>query len=172
LYGSGEAEATIQGLTGYGPVSPAQWAMEYRRGGLDAFRSRWAVGNAKKLSDEQRQDLFAKLEQYTPDQVIAPQVRVERGAFWTVSDLEIVVEQWYGVTCRSPTSYCHLLHASGLSYQKVEKVFRSQPGAVAADANGGFHMKARSSRPWLLFTDIAVHDWTPFTFDNASAGSG
>jgi transposase len=130
LYGSGEAVATIQRLTGCGPISPAQWVIEYRRGGLDALKSRWAVGNAKKLSDEQRQDLFVKLEQYTPDQVIAPEVRVERGAFWTVSDLETVVEQWYGVTYRSPTSYRNLLHASGLSYQKVEKVYRSQPGAV------------------------------------------
>jgi transposase len=50
--------------------------------------------------------------------------------FWTVSDLQIVVERWYGVTYRSPNSYRSLLHASGLSYQKVEKVYRSQPGAV------------------------------------------
>jgi transposase len=57
-------------------------------------------------------------------------VRVERGSFWTVSDLQIVIEQWYGVTYRSPNSYRSLLHASGLSYQKVEKIYRSQPGAV------------------------------------------
>jgi transposase len=126
----GEAVASIQKLVGCGPVSPAQWAMEYRRGGLDALKSRWAVDNAQKLSDEQRQDLFEKLEQYSPEQVIAPDVRVERGTFWTVSDLEIVVAQWYGVTYRSPTSYRNLLHASGLSYQKVEKLYRSQPGAV------------------------------------------
>lgn len=130
LYGSGESVETIQKLVGCGPVSPRQWAIGYRRGGLAALKSRWAVGNASKLSAEQRQDLFAKLEQYSPEQVIAPDVRVERGAFWTVSDLAIVVEQWYGVTYQSPNSYRSLLHASGLSYQKVEKVYRSQPGAV------------------------------------------
>ena len=130
LYGMGESVETIQKLVGCGAVSPAQWAIDYRRGGLDALKSRWAVGNAKKLSDEHRQDLFEKLEQYSPEQVIAPDVRVERGTFWTVSDLQIVVEAWYGVTYRSPTSYRSLLHASGLSYQKVEKVYRSQPGAV------------------------------------------
>lgn len=130
LYGSGESVDTIQKLVGCGPASPRQWAIEYRRGGLAGLKSRWAVGNANKLSDEQRQDLFAKLEQYNPEQVIAPDLRVERGSFWTVSDLEIVVEQWYGVTYRSPNSYRSLLHASGLSYQKVEKVYRSQPGAV------------------------------------------
>lgn len=130
LYGMGESVETIHKLVGCGTVSPAQWTIEYRRGGRDALKSRWAVGNAKKLSDEQRQDLFDKLEQYSPEQVIAPDVRVEGGTFWTVSDLAIVVEQWYGVTYRSPTSYRNLLHASGLSYQKVEKVYRSQPGAV------------------------------------------
>jgi transposase len=130
LYGMGEAVDTIQKLVGCGPVSPAQWTMDYRRGGLEGLRSHWQGGNANKLTDEQRQDLFRKLEQYTPEQVIAPQVRSERGVFWTVSDLQIVVERWYGVTYRSPNSYRSLLHASGLSYQKVEKVYRSQPGAV------------------------------------------
>jgi len=130
LYGTGESVETIQKLVGCGPASPRQWAIEYRRGGLAALKSRWAVGNANKLSDEQRQDLFEKLAQYSPEQVIAPDVRVERGAFWTVSDLAIVVEQWYGVTYRSPNSYRSLLHASGFSYQKVEKIYRSQPGAV------------------------------------------
>jgi transposase len=34
------------------------------------------------------------------------------------------------VTYQSQTSYRTLLHDCGLSYQKVEKVYRSQPGAV------------------------------------------
>jgi hypothetical protein len=34
------------------------------------------------------------------------------------------------VSYRSPTSYRSLLDTCGLSYQKVEKVYRSQPGAV------------------------------------------
>jgi transposase len=122
LYGTGETVATIQKLVGCGSVSPRQWASEYRRGGLAGLHTIWASGNANKLTAQQRQDLFAKLEQYSPEQVIAPEVRVERGAFGTVSDLQIGVEQWYGVRYRSPTSYRTLLHASGLSYQKVEKV--------------------------------------------------
>ena len=130
LYGSGEGVATIQRLTGCGPVSPCQWAMDYGRGGLAALRTQWRGGNANKLTAEQRRDLVAKLEQYTPEQVIAPEVRIERGVFWTVSDVQMVVAQWYGVTYQSETSYRSLLHTSGLSYQKVEKVYRSQPGAV------------------------------------------
>ena len=130
LYGMGEPVSTIQKLVGCGPVSPRQWASLYRQGGLGALRIVWASGNAKKLTDKQRRDLGERLAQYTPEQVIAPDVRVERGAFWTVSDLQIVVERWYGVTYNSVRSYHNLLHTCGLSYQKVEKVYRSQPGAV------------------------------------------
>ena len=130
LYGSGESVTSIQRLTGCGPVSPCQWSSEYGRGGLDALRTRWRGGNANKLRAEQRRDLFEKLAQYSPDQVLASEVRQVQGGFWTVSDLQIVVERWYGLIYRSETSYRGLLHASGLSYQKVEKVYRSQPGAL------------------------------------------
>jgi transposase len=130
LYGMGEPVTTIQKLVGCGPASPRQWASRYRQGGLEALRIIWASGNANKLTDAQRQDLGERLAQYTPQQVIAPDVRVERGAFWTISDLQIVVERWYGVTYSSQTSYRTLLHDCGLSYQKVEKVYRSQPSAA------------------------------------------
>jgi putative transposase len=130
LYGTGEAVPTIQKLVGCGPLSPRQWAIRYKRGGLDGLRVCWATGNANKLSEAQRAELAEKLNQYTPDQVLAADVRVERGSFWTVSDLQLVVERWYGVTYRSPRSYRTLLHQCGMSWQKTEKVYRSQPNAV------------------------------------------
>ena len=140
LYGMGEPVAAIQKLVGCGPASPSQWASRYRQGGLEGLRIVWSSGNANKLTDEQRQDLREKLAQYTPEAVIPADVRVERGAFWTVSDLRIVVERWYGVTYSSPQSYRNLLHACDLSYQKVEKVYRSQPGAVQlADFEAEWH---------------------------------
>jgi transposase len=98
LYGMGEAVPTIQQLVGCGPLSPRQWAIRYKRGGLEALRVRWATGNANKLTDVQRAELAEKLQQCTPDQVLAPDVRVEQGSFWTVSDVQIVVKRWYGVT--------------------------------------------------------------------------
>jgi transposase len=100
----GEPVATIQKLVGCGPPSPRQWASLYREGGLDALHTIWASGNANELTDAQRQDLREKLAQYPPEQVIAPDVRIERGGYWTVSDLQIVVEGWYGVTYGSETS--------------------------------------------------------------------
>jgi transposase len=129
LYGMGEAVTSIQKLVGCGAVSPRQWASEYKQGGLWAMQSHWSKGNARKLTIEQRQELEQKVRQYTPDQVISGTRRVERGSFWTVSDLQIVVEQWFEVKYQSETSYRHLLRDCGMSYQKVEKIYRSRPSA-------------------------------------------
>jgi transposase len=130
LYGSGVSTRQIAAVVGCGTGSPRQWAMVYRQGGMAGLRSHWQGGNANKLTQQQRADLAARLEQYRPDQVIAAEVRIERGTFWSVSDLRIVVEQWYGVSYRSAASYRTLLRQSRLSYQKVERVYRSQPSAV------------------------------------------
>ncbi len=52
---------------------------------------------------------------------------MSQGQFWTVSDLQIVVEQWYGVKYATRDSYQKLLQECGFSYQHTEKVYRSQP---------------------------------------------
>jgi transposase len=104
--------------------------MLYHQRGVEGLASHWQGGNANKLTAQQRADLAAKLEQYRPDQMLSAEIRVERSSFWNVSDLRIVVQQWYGVSYRSEGSYRKLLRACGLSYQKVERVNRSQPGAA------------------------------------------
>ncbi len=83
-------------------------------------------GNARKLSVEQTADPKARLHQYKPDQVLAAELRVSRGAFWTVSDLRLVVQQWYGVSYQSDDTYLKLLHDCGFSYQRSERVYRSR----------------------------------------------
>ena len=130
LYGSGTERRVIEALVGCDERSIRKWAQRYTQAGLDGLKSGWQGENALKLSREQRTDLKQRLQQYRPDQVIAPDIRISRGQFWTVSDLQIVVEHWYGVIYSSETSYRTLLHACGLSYQKVETIYRSQPGAV------------------------------------------
>ena len=130
LYGSGTPTAEIVRFIQVSDRRIREWAQKYRREGLEGLQSHWQGENALKLSREQRADLSQRLQQYGPDQVIAPDRRISRGQFWTVSDLQIVVEKWYGVTYGSDSAYRNLLHACGLSYQKVEKVYRSQPGAV------------------------------------------
>ena len=64
---------------------------------------------------------------YRPDQVLSAELRISQGQFWTVSDLKVVVKQWYGVTNHSATSYQTLFHACCFSQQQTEKVYRSRP---------------------------------------------
>jgi len=96
---------------------------------LDGLKSHWQGGNALKLSREQRADLKERLHQYRPDQVIAADMRISRGQFWTVSDLQSVVQAWYEVENRTQESYRSLLYACGLSYQHTEPAYRSRPDA-------------------------------------------
>ena len=102
---------------------------KYGQQGLEGLKSQWQGENALKLSREQRADLKQRVEQYRPDQVMSADVRISRGQFWTVSDLQIMVKTWYEVEYSSVDSYRTLLHECGLSYQRTEKVYRSQPDA-------------------------------------------
>ena len=129
LYGSGVTTRDIRQLVGCSDRRIREWAQKYRQQGLDGLKSHWQGDNALKLSREQRADLKQRVEQYRPDQVIAPDVRISQGQFWTVSHLRTVVKAWYDVEYRTTDSYRTLLHESGLSYQRTEKVYRSQPDA-------------------------------------------
>lgn len=126
LYGSGMATTDIENALNCTQRSMQRWVKRYQEQGVTGLKSRWDGQNAAKLSRKQRADLKQRLHQYTPNQVIAPDIRVSRGQFWTVSDLQIVIEQWYEVTYKSSESYQHLLHECGFSYQRTEKVYRSR----------------------------------------------
>jgi transposase len=129
LYGSGAPTAEIMQLIQVSDRRVREWAQKYRQAGLDGLQSHWQGENALKLSREQRADLRQRLQQYRPDQVIAADIRISQGQFWTVSDLQIVVKAWYAVEYRTLDSYRTLLHECGLSYQRTEKVYRSRPDA-------------------------------------------
>jgi transposase len=129
LYGSGTERRVIEGLVGCDERSIRKWAQRYRQAGVEGLRSHWQGENALKLKRGQRADLKQRVQQYRPDQVIAPDIRISRGQFWTVSDLRIVVKAWYEVEYRTTDSYRTLQHECGLSYQRTEKVYRSRPDA-------------------------------------------
>lgn len=129
LYGNGVGTAEIRQLVGCSDRRIREWTQKYQRAGVAGLQSHWQGENALKLSRQQRADLKQRLQQYGPDQVIASDIRISRGQFWTVSDLQIVVKAWYEVEYRTLDSYRTLLHESGLSYQRAEKVYRSQPDA-------------------------------------------
>ncbi len=127
LYGSGDAMRDIIELTGCSWRALMDWCAAYRADGARGLHSQWQGENALKLSRAQRADLKARLDGYRPDQVIEAQVRISQGQVWTVSDLAIVIERWYGVTYGCRLSYVRLLHECHVSQQQTEPVYRSQP---------------------------------------------
>lgn len=127
LYGSGVATREIRQLVQCSDRRIREWTQRYQQAGVAGLKSHWQGENALKLSREQRTDLKQRLQQYHPDQVIAPDIRISRGQFWTISDLQIVVKSWYAVEYRTSDSYRTLLRECGLSYQRTEKVYRSRP---------------------------------------------
>lgn len=142
LYESGTERQLIETLVGCDERSIRKWAQKYQQAGLAGLQSHWEGENGLNLSREQRADLKQRLHAYRPDQVIRPDIRISRGQFWTVSDLQIVVKAWYEVEYRTHDSYRTLLHESGLSYQRTEKVYRSRPDAqTVADFEAALEKK-------------------------------
>jgi transposase len=134
MYGTGHPVETIQTLAGCSWRALMDWCQAYRARGLVGLKSHWQGENALKLTRAQRADLKARLDRYQPDQVLPPEVRISHGAFWTVSDLKIVVHHWYGVTYQSDTSYRTLLHECRFSQQQTEPLYRSRPNdQIVAD---------------------------------------
>ena len=129
LYGSGITSAQIRRLVGCAERSIRQWSQRYGQQGLAGLQSQWQGENALKLSRVQRADLKQRLQQMVPEQAISAEVRISQGQFWTVSDLQIVVQQWYGVQYMARESYQHLLAECGFRYQHTEKDYRSRPDA-------------------------------------------
>lgn len=127
LYGQGHPTAYIEEVTGCSWRALMDWCRRYREEGIAGLKSQWQGQNAAKLTMEQRRDLKERLHQYRPDQVIAAEQRINQGQFWTVSDLKIVVQQWYAVTYQSDTSYRSLLHESTFSLQRAASRYRSRP---------------------------------------------
>jgi putative transposase len=121
LYGTGMAVATILTIVDTSESSIRQWAQHFRETGFEALRSKWQGNNAKKLNDNQRANLRERLHQGHPEDW-----QIGVGQFWTVSDLAVAVQHWYGVTYQSQRSYVSLMHECGFSYQHAEKVYRSR----------------------------------------------
>jgi transposase len=127
LYGEGRAVQDIRDITGCSERSLRRWCAWYEQGGLERLADQRAGGNNAKLTPEQRAAVIERVKTYRPDQLLPAEIRISRGEFWTVSDLQIGLQQWYGVSWRSATSYRTLLHESCLSVQQVESTYRSRP---------------------------------------------
>ncbi len=133
LYGTDASLQTILKATGCSISSLREWVRAYRISGLDALADHRGDGNSAKLTPDQRQAVEARLQQFTPRQILGSQAQTVSGQFWTVEDLQLALRRWYDVAYQSRVSYYNLLHACGFSYQRTEKVFKSQrPLEIAA----------------------------------------
>ena len=142
LYGEGWRVSAIEAITGCSEASLHRWARQYRQQGVDGLRSQWRGGNRARLSEAQRAQIAATVQQSRPDMVLGNHQRRQLTPFWTVEDLMVLVEQGYGVRWQSRTSYLTLLHECGLSVQRVSKRYRSRPSdQTIADAEAGLEKK-------------------------------
>jgi transposase len=133
LYGSGLAMAQIMDITSCAQSSIREWVQDYKREGLAGLAGHPASSaqNASKLSAAQRAELAQRLRSYGPQQVLAASRRSTPSPFWTVHDLRLALEDWYGVVYKDVSSYRQLLHECGLSYQRAEGVYKSRPNQAA-----------------------------------------
>jgi transposase len=127
LYGSGQAMSAVVNVVGSSSRSIQRWVQAYQERGLAGLKPRWQGANAKKLSDAQRAEIVQRIQQYQPDQLLSRETRKSQGQFWTLSDVQVAVKQWYGVDYRANDSYRALLYEAEFSYQRAEGVYRSKP---------------------------------------------
>jgi putative transposase len=125
LYGTGQGMDIITQVTQASERTVRRWVARYSAGGINGLRECWQGGNNRKLTRAQRAEIKAKLQQYRP-----VDLHISQSLYWTVSDLQTVVEDGYGVVYREGDSYQALLHESGFSYQRSAKVYRSKPSAA------------------------------------------
>jgi transposase len=130
LYGTGVAMGDIQNIVGASERTVRRWVQQYLEKDLDGLKPGWTGQNANRLTSEQRATIKDRLHSYRPDPVLSPGIRISQGMFWTVSDLQLAVQQWYGVSYQSADSYHHLLAECGFSDHRAERVYRSRPAAV------------------------------------------
>ena len=133
LYSLGYAVPDIQTITGCSRTRLLEWCALYRQTGIAALRDHRVGGNRAMLTAEQRTDLRQRLHATTPRRAFGPDAAAPDGATWTVSDLRRAIQQWYGVTYASMTSYRTLFAQCGFSYQRPTKVFRSRNARAVLD---------------------------------------
>jgi transposase len=126
LYGQGYPVAEICQIAGCSRTSLLEWCAKYRVKGLEGLKDHRGGPRRAKLTVEQVEEVADKLHAYTPYQLFGPEAYTASGEHWTVPDLARAIEQWYGVTWKSRSSYRDLFAHCDLSYQRTEKVYKSR----------------------------------------------
>lgn len=126
LYGTNYPAQEVQKITGCSHTSLLRWCQHYRQQGVPGLEDHRQGGNRAMLTTEQIEELGERLHAYTPSALLGPQAATLNGQFWTVEDLRQVIQQWFGVLYKSPTSYLHLFALCGFSYQRSAGVYKSR----------------------------------------------
>ena len=133
LYGTGHSTVSIIELVGCSRTSLMEWVQSYQQEGLDRLLDHRRGGNHFKLSRAEKEALKEQVQAYTPRHLLGDQCASCSGEYWTAADLKLLIYQNYQVIYRSPVSYWTLLTEWGLSYQRSEKVFKSNSAHKIAD---------------------------------------
>jgi hypothetical protein len=102
------------------------WCRKFRQGGAASLGEHRGGPARAKLKPEQVAEVREKLRQYRPYDLFGPEAHTANGQHWTVEDLARAVQQWYGVSWRTRTSYHQLFEHCGYSFQRTEKVYKSR----------------------------------------------
>jgi transposase len=133
LYGTGYPTQEVISITGCSRTSLMEWCRAYRQGGVEALVDRRVGGNRAKLTAGEIEELKRRLTEYMPINLFGPTAATPNGQFWTAPDLRRAVEQWYGVTYQSNSSYYRLFDLCGFSYQRPAKVYKSRSAVKIAE---------------------------------------
>ena len=133
MYGKGHPVKTILDLMGCTRATLLVWCRQYSQFGLAGLIDQRKGGNHHKLTPAQKADLRERLHRYRPRQILGETTATAAGEHWTTADLKQVIQKWYQVTYRSPTSYWMIMIESGLSYQRTEAVFKNRSEVKVAD---------------------------------------
>ncbi|HQU41002.1 MAG TPA: helix-turn-helix domain-containing protein [Chitinophagales bacterium] len=134
LYGNEVPVNEITNLTGLPRRTILRWYGRYRQQGLGGFVDNRQGGNHQYLTDEQIQDLAAKLHQYRPVDLFGQkEAATADGLHWCISDLRRAINHWYGIDYKRNASYRQLFQKCGFSWQRTAKVFRSRSEMKVAE---------------------------------------
>src|SRR5262245_10932745 len=94
LYGQGYEVQEIMRISGCSRTSLMEWIEKYQKAGVEGLQDHRLGGNSAKLSPEQQRELAERLRSYTPRQLFGPECYSPDGQFWTVPDLQQVLQRY------------------------------------------------------------------------------
>ena len=120
LLSQGYKRSEVARILGKSLQALGEWVTTYNRKGLEGLQRKKILGNRRKLTREQQDQISQILKEKTPEQC------GEAGKFWTVELLKKLVTREYGITYHSDQSYRNLLTQAGFSFHKPGKVHKEQ----------------------------------------------